>query len=118
MRAVSLLSIQEHPQGVLGLSISAMTSHKDLWQCYFTDFIAHKLKLVNPSDAPQEGDIAHQILHTYFEQLHDKEMPQKIVELHSHASIKHLFLSQMATNLRPLNKIERVSTVWRVLSVG
>lgn len=85
-----------------------MTDDVYLWQCYFKDFIACKLKLVDPSDALQQEDVAHEILHIYFEELHDKEMPQKLVELHCHASIEHLSLAQMATNLRPLNKIKRV----------
>ena len=96
---------------MLNLAIEAMTSDAYLWQCYFKDFIAQKLKLVSPGDAPQGKDIAHQILHFYFNGLHNKEMPLKLVELHCHASIEHLSLAQMATNLRPLNKIEKVRTI-------
>ena len=92
----------------MNLAIEAMTSDEDLWQCYFRDFIVHKLKLVSPSDTSQQEDIAYQILHIYFDELHHKKMPQKLVELHCHANIEHLSLALMATNLRPLNKIERV----------
>lgn len=90
------------------LAIESMSNDKNLWQCYFKDFIALKLKLASPDGASQQNDIAYRILHIYFNELDDKEMPQKLVELHCHASIEHLSLAHMATNLRPLNKIERV----------
>lgn len=95
---------------MLALAVSAMASHQNIWLCYFMDFIAHKLMLVDPSHVPQ-GDIAQQFLHTYFdhfEHLHSREMPQRLVQLHCYASIHHLSLAQMATTLRPLSKIEGV----------
>lgn len=90
------------------MAITAMTSDRNVWQCYFKDFITHKLELVDPSDAPQQGDVVSHILNIYFGELHSKKMPLKLVELHCHASIEHLSLAQMATSLRPLNKLERV----------
>ena len=95
--------------------MEAMAGNQNLWQCYFIDFITHKLKLVDPSHTPQghtpQGDLAQQILHTYFEQLHFCDMPQRVVQLHCWFNVYHLFLAQMATILRPLSKIEGVSGI-------
>ena len=105
------------PRQVIGLAVDAMASHQNIWQCYFNDFITHKLKLVDPGHAPQDhapqdhaphGDIAQQILQTYFEQLHVSEMPKRMVELHCYVNVGHLFLAKMATTLRPLSSIAKV----------
>lgn len=93
------------PLNVIGFSFAAMDIHQDLWQHYFTDFITRKLKLV---DSSSQSDIAQQLLRAYFSQLHDKCMPQKVIELHCHANVSHHFLAQMAATLRSLNGLDGV----------
>ena len=99
---------------MLSLAIRAMTSYRDLWLSYFNDFITHTLNLVDQDrtpcgdHTPKGGDMAQQILHTYFEQLHFLEMPNRLAQLHCHVSTYQLYLAQMATILRPLSKIGRV----------
>ena len=93
-----------------------MASHQDLWQRYFYDFIAHRLKLVDHISDDYQSDMAHQLLHAYFAQLHNKEMPDRVVQLHCHTSICHHFLAQMATILRPLSEMEEVSIIMHVQS--
>ena len=89
-----------------------MAVEKELWLDYFSDFITQKLRL---SDSRQkEGpckdqDIAHKIMYAYFNELHGHEMPQRLVELHCHANLHHLYLTEATTLLCPLNKIENVS---------
>ena len=91
------------------MAITAMTMHSDLWHCYFTDFLTHKLKLVGKGHAPSgEGDIVQKIFHAYFEQLHSYEALHKIVELHSYMSVYHLAMSSMAVILRPLSEMQKV----------
>lgn len=86
-----------------------MASDRSLWKYYFKDFITHKLKLVGPDPGdPQEDNISQQVWHTYFEQLHVSDMPQRLVELHCYASIYHVYLAKMAIILHPLSKIHRV----------
>ena len=87
-----------------------MASDEDLWPRYFNDFIIFKLKLCGDAD---EGDIAQLILHTYFQQIHSYDALKKVVELHSYVSVYQLSLAQMASILRPLNKLQGlgVSTV-------
>ena len=93
---------------MLKLISDAMACHQKIWMCYFNDFIAFKLKLVDSSHTPQ-ADIALQLIHVYFERLHSLELPLRIVHLHCHASIHHVSLAQLVTILRPLSKIEGVS---------
>jgi hypothetical protein len=88
---------------MIGLAFGAMAEHHELWQHYFTDFIAYKLKLVG-----SQSDIAQQLWRAYFNQLHYKEMPHRVVELHCHANIFHRFLAQMTAILRSLNKMDGV----------
>lgn len=103
-----LLSLQP-PLNVVGLAFDAMAmDEQDLWQLYFTDFMTYKLKLVDPSQPPQ-SDIAQQLMRAYFSQLHNREMPQRAVELHCHANVSHHFFAQMASILRSLNRMEGVS---------
>lgn len=87
---------QAHPT-VLGLSIGAMGSHTDLWDCYFNDFITHKLKL-------EDNSIAQQILHKYFEKMDKQihEASEKIAWVHCYVRIYQLRFAEMATTLRPL----------------
>lgn len=89
---------------MLGVTIDAM-AHTNIWQCYFTDFIT--LNFVDPGHTPQ-GDIAQQLLYTYFEPLHSEKMTERMVKLHCHVSIHHISLARMATSLRFLNRIEGV----------
>ena len=89
----------------MSIVIDAMASDQTLWKCYFTDFITHKLKLDDPSHLNE--DIPRELLNTYFEQLHDHKMPNKLVELHCHANIYYLCLAQRVTLLRSLGKMVR-----------
>lgn len=92
---------------MIGLAFGSMALHQELWHHYFTDFITYKLKLVDPSHGSQ-SDVAQQILRAYFNQLHDKDMPFRVVELHCYANVFHYFLAQMAATLRSLNKMKGV----------
>jgi hypothetical protein len=92
---------------LIGLALGAMAEHMELWQHYFTDFITYKLNLVDPSQGSQ-SDIAQQLLRAFFNQLHDKEMPHRVVQLHCHTNICHHYLAQMAAILRSLNKMDGV----------
>ncbi len=85
-----------------------MAMHSDLWHCYFTDYLIHKLKLVGKGHAPCEGDIVQKIFHTYFEQLHSYEALHKIVELHCYLNVYHLAMAPMAVILRPLSEMQKV----------
>ena len=102
--------LQVFPRTVIGFAVEALTLDDSIWQCYFTDFISHKLDLLHPTlHKPLQEDIAHQLLHAYFEQLHSCEMPQRLVELHCSASLKQLSLARMVTHiLCPLRKIKEV----------
>ena len=97
---------------MLSLAISAMSANLDLWNFYFSDFITHKLKLVDLGHTPQshtlQGDFAQQILCTYLEELHVHEAPRRMAQLHCYVGTYQLQLAQMAAILRPLSKIERV----------
>ena len=97
---------------VLGLVLSSMYAHFDLWKRYFSDFVSSKLNLEPPSDvvgvALPQGDIAQRLLHTYFGQLHDLDPPHRLAQLHCYIRVYQLQLAQMATLLRPLSKIKEV----------
>lgn len=93
---------------MIGVAFGGMAM-QEFWQHYFSDFITYKLKLVDPSQDSQ-SDIAQQLLRAYFSQLHDKEMPHRVVELHCHVNVSHHFLAQIAAILRSLNKMEGVRT--------
>ena len=93
----------------LAVAIDAMDSDSSLWHCYFNEFITHKLKLANQGYTPQ-GDFAQKILHTFFSYLHEQKAPHKMARLHCYVRIYHLNLAQITTLLRPLSKVEKVST--------
>jgi hypothetical protein len=86
-----------------------MVSNEKIWNYYFTDFIAYKLKFVGTS----QEDIAMKLLNNYFRNMHLLELPRRMVHLHCHASVHHISLAKLVTLLRPLSKIEgvRESTV-------
>lgn len=92
---------------ILGIAVDKMASDQSLWKDYFSDFIRHKLELVGP-DSSAEENIAQQVWCTYFQELHNTEMPRRLIELHCYASIYHVSLARMATILHPLSKIDRV----------
>ena len=102
------ISLQEGSKSFLKASVVAMGSHENIWKTYFIDFVAYKLKLGPASHTQLQGNIAQQILYAHFEEVHRYEMPHRLVLLHCHASVNHLFLSQLAAILRPLNKIGMV----------
>ena len=81
-----------------------MKVHSDLWQRYFDDFLLHKLQL----GSLHCGAISQQILHVFFEQLHQEEALVRVVALHCYVHIYHLNLARMANILRSLNQIQRV----------
>lgn len=110
---MSINSFYFPQEQLLSIAVVKIASDKSLWKHYFTDFISHKLKLVGPDqNDPQEDNIAQQVWHTYFEQLHESEMPQRLVALHCYASIYHVYLAKMAIILHPLSKIERVRRLY------
>ena len=118
------LHLQVCSEQILSIAVDKMASDQGLWEHYFTDFITHKLKLVGPDPYPnlyndtQDDDIAQKVWHTYFEQLHKREMPQRLVELHCYANIYHVYLAKMAIILHPLEKIERVCPKPQIIVVA
>ena len=95
----------------LALAIDAMGSDPNLWNCYFNNFITHKLKLFDHGDIYQ-GNFAQKILHTFFKYLHDQKPSHKMARLHCYVRIYHLNLAQITTILRPLSKVEKVSEIF------
>ena len=98
--------------GVIGLVLRSMSLYSDIWNKYFSDFVCYKLNLGCPGDdeasLSSQVDIAQRILHTFFEQLHVNQAPQRLAELHGYISIYQLSLAQMAALLRPLSRIQKV----------
>lgn len=92
---------------VLELVASAMSDDNELWKRYFNDFVLHKLQLDSEDSA---GGIAQQILHTFMSQLHSLKALERIVNLHAYLHVYQLDLAKMASILRPLNKLHKVST--------
>ena len=83
------------------LAVEAMGLNFDLWQCYFDDFLFHKLQLGS-------GGISQQILHVFFEELYKEKALVRVVSLHCYIHVYHLNLAKVANFLRPLNQIQQV----------
>ena len=106
---VEAVSIRLKSQQVLSIVTTAMTSDLQLWHCYFNDFIAHKLSLVNKTNPHLPiltGDLAQQILSTYFKYLDKYDATRRMAELHS---ICQLEIAKTATILRPVIMIGKVN---------
>ena len=93
-----------------------MDLHPDIWKRYFTDFISYKLQPGNNDtevDPQVSSDIAHQLLHSFFNQLNASEPKKRprLVQLHCHVAIYHINLAQLANLFRPLCKVEEVSVI-------
>ena len=106
-----MIVFQADSQKVLGLVISAMTSDLELWHCYFKDFIAYKLSLVDksiasPDEVPTVSSFALEVLCKHFQYLDNYEVSQRMAELH--IVIYHLQIEKMAIMLRPFVTIAMV----------
>ena len=98
------------PKECLVLVLEAMELHPELWQCYFDDYLQHKLQL----GSLHSGGISQKILHVIFEQLHKQEAISRVVSLHCYSHIYHVDLAKMANILQPLNQIQQVGGCWEV----
>ena len=83
-----------------------MSGDNELWLVYFNDFMLHKLQL-DSEDSPE--DIAQKILHSLLGQLHEFETLERVVSLHTYLHVYQLNLARMASVLRPLNKLNKVT---------
>ena len=94
--------LQATPKESLGLVVEAMRLHPELWQCYFDDFLLHKLRL----GGLRRGTVSHQILRAFFRQLHMQEAVSRVVSLHCYSHVYQFHLAKMANLLRPLNQVQ------------
>ena len=97
--------IQKIGKTAVVLAIEAISEHPNLWFCYFSDFMVHKMKLETSDDG---GGIARKILEAYFDQKHNQDALLRMVTLHTYTHVYHLTFAQMADALRSLNKIQNV----------
>ena len=88
---------------MLEVVAKAISNDIDLWNMYFIDFILHKLRL------DSEGGIAQQMLYTFMRELHSLEALERVINLHAYLHVYQLDLAKLASNLRPLNKLHKVS---------
>ena len=87
------------------MALQYITSEEDIWYSYLNDFITHKLRLVDLNIHVSSKNIVRQwILQTEYLQHH---LLESLVKLHCYISFD---LVQMATILRPLSRLELVST--------
>ncbi len=101
------LIIQKSRKQVLDKVIDHISSNPDLWDYYFKDLIVCQLKLKDRSSDTQ-GDIAHQLIYTFFESLHKCEVLDRMVKVHCYIAVHQLELAKMATHLRPLSELHMV----------
>ena len=98
---------QSSPDHHLVHSVKAMESNPELWDYYFNDFIARTLHL--ETGGKFEG-ITQLILKAFFSQLYKEPTTlERVVQLHVYVSTYNLELAKMATVLRPLDRIQKVS---------
>ena len=98
------LTTQSCDGSLLALSLKAMESIPEIWDYYFSDFIAQTLHL-EISDG-----ITQDILRVFFiQRLKEKTMLERVADLHSFTNINHLDLAKLATVLRSLDQIKHVS---------
>ena len=76
----------------------------ELWDYYFSDFIAHTLHL------DSTDGISQRIMRAFFAQLdQERTVLERVVQLHVYMDVYHLELAKMATVLRPLDHIQHVA---------
>ena len=98
------LCVQNDKKSFLAPSLRAQEMDPEIWGFYFSDFLACTLHLES-----SEG-ISQRILHAFFIQLHqEKTLLERVAQLHVYMNVYHLELAKMATVLRPLDQIQRVS---------
>ena len=99
-----LFFAQSDEKSFLAHSLKAQEEDPEIWNYYFSDFIARTLHLES-----REG-ISQRILRAFFLQLYDEKTAlERAVQLHVYMNVYHLELAKMATVLRPLDRIQHVS---------
>ena len=82
-----------------------MLKHKEMWDHYFTDFAQFVLHL----DTSPSSSLSQRIVSAFFFDVHAMPPQQKIGFLHAYVGFNQLMLANMASFLRPLEKIWKVS---------
>ena len=91
---------------ILQSALKAMSADTVIWKKYFNDFSFYKLGL--DSEGYQES-FSQQILHTLLCDVIGGDSVDRLVSLHIYFYVFKLNISQIASVLRPLNKLDKVS---------
>ena len=87
------------------VAVRFMQKHKDIWDHYFTDFVQSVLHL----DTSPSSSLSRDIVRVFFSDIHGLPPEQRIGFLHAYMGFNQLMLANMASFLRPLEKIWKVS---------
>ncbi len=90
-------------KGCLEVTASAMSEYGDeIWNRYFTDF-AHKKLHLQPEMAPLTNDI----LKAYIGPVTGSNALARLVSLHVRLHVYQMDLTKVATNLKPISKMQQ-----------